>query len=97
MLVMSGRTGSVPLEEAQLLRLDDDGQIREITVFGRPLPALTTVMATLGPELVRRQGRPGFARFLAATGAPLARVTRFAERRRVPKTYPAGRSSSRAS
>ncbi|MEJ7772129.1 MAG: hypothetical protein WKF51_09525, partial [Geodermatophilaceae bacterium] len=48
MLVMSGRTGSVPLEEAQLLRLDDDGQIREITVFGCPLPALTTVMATLG-------------------------------------------------
>ncbi len=91
-LIMSGRSGSVSLEEAQLLRLDDDGQIDEITIFGRPLPALTTVMAALGPKLVRGQGRRGFARFLTATGAPLAWATRFAERRLVPKTDPASQS-----
>lgn len=87
-MIMRGSSGSVPLEEAQLLRLDEDGKISEITIFGRPLPALTTVMARLGPKLVRGQGRPGFARILAAAGAPLAWMTRFAEQSVVPRTAP---------
>src|SRR5687768_11146410 len=49
---------------AQLLRLNPDGLIREITFFGRPLPALTEVMAGIGPRLLRRQRRPGLARLV---------------------------------
>jgi hypothetical protein len=53
-LVYQARVGSQPFEEAQLLRLDDEARIKEITLFGRPMPALTTLMITLGPE----PGRP---------------------------------------
>lgn len=52
------------VEEAQLLRLDDGGLIRELTFFGRPLPALTAVLADLGRPLLRAQaGRrwPGWS------------------------------------
>lgn len=51
-------TGNQAIEEAQLLRLDNGGLITEITLFGRPLPGLTAVMADIGPRLLRRQNRP---------------------------------------
>jgi ketosteroid isomerase-like protein len=37
-LVYRARVGGQPFEEAQLLRLDDEARIREITLFGRPMP-----------------------------------------------------------
>src|SRR5689334_5413296 len=40
-LFYHGRARREPVEEAQLLRLNGQGLIREITFFGRPLPALT--------------------------------------------------------
>jgi len=80
--------GAQYLEEAQLLRLNDAHQIREITLFGRPLPALTGLMAALGPKLARQQRRPVLAAFLAASTAPLHAMTRLGEQRVVPLAAP---------
>jgi hypothetical protein len=80
--------GQQVLEEAQLLRLDSAGLIREITLFLRPLPALTGLMSTLGPALARQQDRPGLARFLTASTAPLHVMTRLGEHQVVPLAAP---------
>jgi hypothetical protein len=83
-LFYAGRVGDIEVEEAQLLRLDPEGRIREITLFGRPLPALTAVMAGIGPRLLRRQGKASLAPVVTAAIAPLAFLTKFGERRLVP-------------
>lgn len=88
-LFYHARAGGQDLEEAQLLRLDSVGLIRELTLFGRPLPALTTVLADLGPRLMRRQGRPQLARVIGMATRPLATITRLGERRLVPLGDPA--------
>jgi hypothetical protein len=80
--------GREPVEEAELVRLDGDGLIRELTFFGRPLPALTEVMAGIGPRLLRRQGSPGLGRFVGLAVRPLAAMTRVGDRRIVPAGDP---------
>lgn len=76
------------VEEAQLLRLDASNRIRELTLFGRPLPALTSVMADIGPRLLCRHRRPALARLVGALTAPVAVLTRVGERRIVPLADP---------
>jgi SnoaL-like domain len=88
-LFYRARVGRQPVEEAQLLRLDESGLIREITLFGRPLPALTAVMTAIGPRLLRAQRRPGLAGVVGAATRPLAFLTRLGERRLVPLADPA--------
>ena len=46
-----GRVGRHYLEEANLLRLDDDGRIREMTVFMRPIPGLLALAVGLASSL----------------------------------------------
>jgi hypothetical protein len=87
-LFYRARVGSQALEEAQLLRLDPEGLIREITLFGRPLPALTEVMAGLGPRLLRRQRQPRLARVVSLATAPLNAMTKLGERRLLPLADP---------
>ena len=87
-LFFHARVGRHPVEEAQLLRLDGAGRIRELTLFGRPLPALTAVMAGIGPRLLRRQHRPVLARLVGALTGPVALATRLGERRIVPLADP---------
>ncbi|GAB7191875.1 hypothetical protein NUM3379_25830 [Kineococcus sp. NUM-3379] len=87
-LFARARVGGQDLEEAQLLRLDGAGLVREITVFGRPLPALTALMSTLGPRLARGQGRPGLAAVLTAATLPLHTGVLLGDRRVVPLTAP---------
>jgi hypothetical protein len=82
------RAGREPVEEAQLLRLDNDGLIREITLFGRPLPALTEVMAGIGPRLLRRQHQPILARLVTLATTPLNAMTRLGERAILPRADP---------
>jgi hypothetical protein len=88
-LFYHARVGRQAVEEAQLLRLDEAGLIREITLFGRPLPALTAVMTDIGPRLLRAQRRPAFASVVGAATRPLAFLTRLGERRLVPLADPA--------
>ena len=88
-LFLRARVGGEDVEEAELLRLDDTGRIRELTLFGRPLPGVTAIMANLGPPLLRRQGRPGLARLIRVATAPLSAMTRMGDRRLVPLADPA--------
>jgi ketosteroid isomerase-like protein len=88
-LFYHAHAGKQALEEAQLLRLDAAGQIAELTLFGRPLPGLTAVMAEIGPRLLRRQNRPALARVVTLATAPLAAMTRLGERRLLPLADPA--------
>ncbi len=90
-LFYRGRCGREQFEEAQLLRFDRDGLITELTLFGRPLPGVTAVMAAIGPALLRRQGRPAVARAVGAATKPLAVMTRLGEAHLVPLAEP-GRS-----
>ena len=87
-LFYHGRTRREPVEEAQLLRLNADGLIRELTFFGRPLPALTEIMAGIGPRLLRRQRRPGLARLVGLATAPLNAMAGFGERTILPRADP---------
>lgn len=90
-LVYRARVASQPFEEAQVLRLDDQARIREITLFGRPMPALTALMITLGPKLARQQGRQGLAALLRVSATPIHAMVTSGDRRIVPRTRPAAR------
>lgn len=63
-----GRVGGQYLEEANLLRLDDDGRIREMTVFMRPAPGLLALAAGLASSLAGRHGRVRAALVRVALG-----------------------------
>lgn len=90
-LFFHGRCGSEQFEEAQLLRFGLDGLITELTLFGRPLPGVTAVMAAIGPALLRRQGRPGMAKVVGTATKPLAAMTRLGEAHLAPLAKPAER------
>ncbi|WP_188196311.1 nuclear transport factor 2 family protein [Nonomuraea sp. SYSU D8015] len=49
MLTATARLGRQEVHEATLVALDGDGLVEEITMWIRPLPALTAMMAALGP------------------------------------------------
>jgi hypothetical protein len=83
-----GRCGRQSFEEAQLLRLNHEGLITEITLFGRPLPGLTAVMRRIAPVILRRQGRPQLGGLVAAATTPLHALTTSGERRLVPLADP---------
>lgn len=68
------------VEAATRIEVNEQGQISEITIYYRPLPALTALAAALGPLVVEtRHGRlrATVARLLFA---PLALATRLGER-----------------
>ena len=83
-----GRCGRQAFEECQLLRLNHQGLITEITLFGRPLPGLTAVMRRIAPVLLRRQGRPQLAGLIGAAALPLHALTASGEQRLVPLADP---------
>lgn len=56
-LIVRSHVRGEDLEEAVWLRFDQQGLIRELTLFIRPAPALTALMAAIGPPLAARQSR----------------------------------------
>jgi hypothetical protein len=63
------RVRGVELEAIVLARFNEQGQIVELTIFGRPLPGLAMLFTTLPPRVsARRRGR--------LTGALVAFLTR---------------------
>lgn len=78
-LVGTATVNGQPFEETLVMHVDEDGRFDEITLFIRPLPGLTAVLAALGPSLARRNGRRtgGLLRFLTA---PLLAATRAGDR-----------------
>lgn len=73
-----GRVAGQYLEEANLLRLDADGRIREMTVFMRPAPGLLALAAALASSLASRHGRLRSVLVRAALGT-LATILRVGE------------------
>lgn len=84
LVTASARVGRLRLHEAAQLEFDEEGLIREITMWIRPLPALTALMAALGPRLARQKGTPGLPLLVGAAVGPLAAMTRFGDRTLVP-------------
>jgi len=63
-----------------VVQVNEQGQIVDIKIFGRPLPALATLFATLPPRVsARRRGRLTGA-MVAVVGRPLAFAMRTADR-----------------
>ncbi|MET9337826.1 nuclear transport factor 2 family protein [Nonomuraea sp. NPDC003804] len=91
MLAATASLGATTMEEAALLRFGDDGLITEITMFVRPLPALTRLMAALGPGLARAKGRNGLAALVGAATGPLVFMTESGDRTLVPLVTRASR------
>ncbi|NUP02646.1 MAG: nuclear transport factor 2 family protein [Nonomuraea sp.] len=83
-LTATARVGRQKLHEAAQVAFDEEGLVREITMWIRPLPALTALMAALGPRLARRKGTPGLPLLVGAAVRPLAAMTRFGDRTIVP-------------
>ncbi len=74
-VIIRSRVRGEDLEEAVWLRFDERGLIRELTMFIRPVPALTALMAAIGPPLAARHSRTRGA-IAAAMTRPLAALTR---------------------
>jgi hypothetical protein len=87
-LFYEGTIRGTRIHEAQRLRLTPDGLICEITLYVRPLPALTRLMSRLGPELARRNGQPGLARVIPLTAGMLHSMADTGERRFMPRAAP---------
>lgn len=83
-LFATARVGDRVLEEAQRIRLNESGLIRELTLFMRPIPALTALLRGLGPKVARRQGKSGVAQVLTVAGAALDAMAASGDARFVP-------------
>jgi hypothetical protein len=78
-LVYTARVAGQHVQEATLLRLDDQALIVEVTFWFRPLPGLAALAATLVPELTRAHSRPR-ALLLRLLATPLFWLTRAGDR-----------------
>ena len=65
------------MDEIQVLRLNDQGKIYDITMYVRPLPGLTLLASRLAPRLAPSRWR---AILLTLMLRPLALMTRFGDR-----------------
>lgn len=75
-LHFTGEIGGQRLEGVDLLRFDEQGRIKEITVFFRPFPAVAAFLSDTGPKLAEKRGGSGRAAFLKVAGAPLSALMR---------------------
>lgn len=78
-LFYTARVGRQPVEEAMRVELNDDAEIRALTIFYRPLPGVATLAAALGPKVARKHSglRSLIARVMLF---PLAFLTRLGDR-----------------
>ena len=77
-LVFEARTGRTEIQGVDVMRLDDEGRIREMTVLVRPFPGLAELTRVLGGRLARRRGRLRGVLFALMT-APVAFLIRFGD------------------
>ncbi|RKR85880.1 SnoaL-like protein [Micromonospora pisi] len=87
-LFYEAQVGATRLYEAQRLRLGADGLISDITLYVRPLPALTLLMTRLGPDLARRNGQPGLARLIPLASGAMHSMAATGEQRIMPRLAP---------
>jgi hypothetical protein len=77
-MLWKGSVRGTYLEEANVLRFDEDGRIREMTVFMRALPGLLRLAAEIAPSLAGRRSRVHSVVVRAAL-APMALLYRCGE------------------
>jgi hypothetical protein len=70
-LHFTGQIKGDELEGVDLIRFDDQGRVKEMTVFFRPFPGVAAFLSATGPKLGRRRRGAGTAAILRAAGAPL--------------------------
>jgi hypothetical protein len=66
-----GRIDGRYVAGADRVRLNPDGQVREITIVGRPLSGLATFLSGIGYRFARRRRGRVVARVLRVTALPL--------------------------
>src|ERR687897_649659 len=65
---------------ADRFRLNADGQVREITIVGRPMAGLSTFLTGIGPRLARRRRGGLGATLLRVSALPLPPLFAFLDR-----------------
>jgi hypothetical protein len=78
-LVARARVDGQDLEMVDHIQFDVDGEIEEMTVFFRPLPAAAVALRLIGAGLARRKS-PLTATIISVLARPLAFVTRTGDR-----------------
>ena len=78
-LVAGARVGGRELEIVDHLRLDEQGKIRELTVFFRPFPSIAVAMRLIATGLGARKGK-GMALAMSALTQPLGPLTAVGDR-----------------
>jgi hypothetical protein len=73
------RVGGQEMEGLDLMHLDEEGRVREFTVFFRPLPGLAALTQTLAARLAARE-TPARGRLVGALVRPLSVMTRAGDR-----------------
>jgi hypothetical protein len=66
-----GRMGGRFVAGADRIRVDADGKVREVTIFGRPMSGVASFLTEIGPRLARRRRGGLVARVLRITALPL--------------------------
>ena len=85
--VWRARVGGQDIDGVDLLQLDANGRVRQITTSVRPLPGLATLTDALVTRMARRRSR-GWLVVAAILVAPLAFLTRSGERIVAPLVRP---------
>jgi hypothetical protein len=88
-----GEIKGTPVEGIDLLRFDDQGRVKEITVFLRPFPGIAAFLGGMSPELGRRRGGGIRAAMMRVGGAPVRALMR-ATAALGPRLLGLGRSES---
>jgi ketosteroid isomerase-like protein len=78
-LVARARVGGTDIEMVDHMRLDQNQEIRELTVFFRPMPAIAVAMRVIGAGLGRRNSRAR-AGVIALLTRPLGLLTAVGDR-----------------
>lgn len=86
-LFVTGSIAGRRFEECQLLRLEGE-KIREVTMIGRPVPALLTVMSKIGGAMHKRGLMSRKAAIAGAGVAPMAAMLALIEKRLMPSLAP---------
>jgi SnoaL-like domain len=75
-LHFTGEIKGKQLEGIDLLRFDEQGRVKEITVFFRPFPAVAAFLSATGPKLGRLRGGAARGAAMAAGAGPVGALMR---------------------
>ncbi len=76
----SARVRGVELNAVVLAEFNEDAQIADLTLFGRPLPATAALFAALPPRVSARRRGPAMGALVALIARPIAFIVGTADR-----------------